>query len=56
VTLQADPNPVGPLKVLSPLIKRKGEHLWAERLQRCKVALESSATSGGSEVEVRHSS
>jgi hypothetical protein len=54
--LQADPNPVGPLKVLSPLIKRKGEHLWAERLQRSKVALESSATSGGSEVEVRHSS
>jgi uncharacterized protein YndB with AHSA1/START domain len=56
VTLQADPNPIGPLKVLSPLIKRKGEHLWAERLQRSKVALESQASSGRSEVEIRHSS
>lgn len=48
VTLQADPNPVGPLKVLSPLIKRKGEHLWAERLQRSKVALESPSTASRS--------
>jgi uncharacterized protein YndB with AHSA1/START domain len=56
VRLQADPNPIGPLKVLSPLIKRKGERLWAERLQRSKVALESPAGSGRSEVEIRHSS
>lgn len=56
VTLQADPNPIGPLKVLSPLIRRKGERLWAERLQRSKVALESPAGSASSEVEIRHSS
>ena len=41
VTLQADPNPAGPLKIATWLITRKGRSLWAERLQRAKAMLES---------------
>jgi len=56
LTLQADPKPIGPLRILSPLITRKGTQLWAQRLQRAKEWLESSATHGPSEVDIRYSS
>lgn len=34
-------NPVGPLKLLSPLVNRMGQRIWNERLARIKEALES---------------
>ncbi len=44
VTLQADPNPIGPFKLLSPLIRRKGKQLWSRRLEQAKAALEASVS------------
>ena len=41
VTFHGDPNPVGPFKVLTPVFKRVGQHLWSERLARAKAVLES---------------
>lgn len=41
VNLRANPNPVGPVKLLSPLIKRIGRREWDDRLQRVKSVLES---------------
>lgn len=35
-------NPVGPLKLLSPLVNRMGQRIWNERLEHIKSALESS--------------
>jgi hypothetical protein len=43
VTFQGDANPVGPLKVLSPFLNRKGQQVWKERLGRAKAVLESDA-------------
>jgi uncharacterized protein YndB with AHSA1/START domain len=42
VTLRGDPNPIGPFKLLSPLINRKGQQLWGQRLARAKATLEAS--------------
>jgi uncharacterized protein YndB with AHSA1/START domain len=36
-----DSNPVAPLRLLSPLLNRKGEQVWSERLRRVKEFLES---------------
>jgi carbon monoxide dehydrogenase subunit G len=41
LTFTADPNPVGPLKLLSPLVARMGRRVWGKRLQRIKIAIES---------------
>lgn len=40
VTFRGDPNPVGPFKLLSPLIARKGQRAWDKRLARIKAILE----------------
>lgn len=42
VTFDGDANPVGPLKLLSPLFNRKGQQVWTERLARAKAVLEES--------------
>jgi hypothetical protein len=36
----AESNPVGPFKLLSPFIKRKGQREWNDRLTRVKSVLE----------------
>jgi carbon monoxide dehydrogenase subunit G len=41
LTFRADPNPVGPFKLLSPLFARIGRRVWDKRLQRIKAAIES---------------
>lgn len=40
VTFRGDPNPVGPFKLLSPLINRQGQRMWDKRLARLKTTLE----------------
>jgi carbon monoxide dehydrogenase subunit G len=40
LTVRVDPNPVGPLKLLSPIAVRIGKRIWAERLTRIKAVLE----------------
>jgi uncharacterized protein YndB with AHSA1/START domain len=42
VSVRLNPNPVGPLKLLSPVFARIGQKVWNERLARIKAALESS--------------
>jgi uncharacterized membrane protein len=42
VSVRLNPNPVGPLKLLSPVFARIGQKVWDERLARIKAALESS--------------
>ena len=37
-------NPVGPLKLLSPLLARMGQRIWAQRLARIKTLLEGSSS------------
>src|SRR5215203_948006 len=41
VRFHGEPNPGGPLKVLSPLSTRQGQHMWDKRLARLKRTLES---------------
>ena len=41
VVVRLSPNPVGPLKLLSPVFARIGQKVWDERLARLKAALES---------------
>ncbi len=43
VTFRGDSNPLGPFKLLSPVLNRKGEQVWSQRLARIKSVLESSA-------------
>jgi len=43
VVVRLSPNPVGPLKLLSPVFARIGQKVWDERLARLKAVLESSA-------------
>ena len=43
VTFRGDSVPVGPLKLLSPLLNRKGQQVWGQRLARIKTVLEASA-------------
>jgi len=40
VRFHGEPNPGGPLKVLSPLSTRQGQHMWDKRLARLKRTLE----------------
>jgi uncharacterized protein YndB with AHSA1/START domain len=40
LTVRADPNPVGALKLASPLAVVVGKRIWAKRLARIKTALE----------------
>jgi uncharacterized protein YndB with AHSA1/START domain len=40
VTFRGDSNPVGPLKLLSPVFNRKGQQVWDQRLARVKEVLE----------------
>jgi len=42
VSVRLNPNPVGPLKLLSPVFARIGQKFWDERFARLKAALESS--------------
>jgi hypothetical protein len=44
VTFRGDSNPVGPLKVLNPLLNRKGQQVWGQRLARVKTVLEAPTT------------
>jgi hypothetical protein len=37
-------NPVGPLKLLSPLLARMGQRIWTQRLTRIKTLLEASSS------------
>jgi hypothetical membrane protein len=41
VAVLLNPNPVGPLKLLSPVVARIGQRVWDNRLARVKTALES---------------
>jgi uncharacterized protein YndB with AHSA1/START domain len=43
VTFRGDSNPPGPFKLLSPLLNRKGQQVWSQKLARMKTVLESSA-------------
>jgi len=43
VTFRGDSHPVGPLTLLSPILNRKGQQVWARRLARVKTVLESEA-------------
>jgi hypothetical protein len=47
LTVHVEANPIGPFKLLAPIINRKGQEIWDDRLARIKVALEglSSASS-----------
>jgi uncharacterized protein YndB with AHSA1/START domain len=44
VTLRADPHPLGPFTLLSPLLVRIGRRVWAQRLARAKAVLEGSVS------------
>ncbi|MFQ5948544.1 MAG: SRPBCC family protein, partial [Acidimicrobiia bacterium] len=48
VTFRGDPNPVGVLKLLSPLVARQAQRLWDGNLARLKTEVEGSAPSGPS--------
>ena len=37
VTFRGDSNPPGPFKLLSPLLNRKGQQVWSQRLARIKT-------------------
>ena len=45
VTVRLNPNPIGLLKLLSPVFARIGERVWDKRLARLKHALERSPES-----------
>src|SRR5215207_4958541 len=40
VTFRGEPNPVGPLKIISPLIRGQGQRMWDKRLAGLKSTLE----------------
>src|SRR5215218_4012284 len=40
VTFRGEPNPVGPLKVISPLLSYQGQRMWDKRLAGLKNTLE----------------
>ena len=43
VTFRGDSNPIGPLRWLNPVMNRKGQQVWGQRLARVKTVLEASA-------------
>jgi uncharacterized protein YndB with AHSA1/START domain len=45
LTVRVAPNPVGPLKLASPVIGYIGRRLWSKRLARIKVVIEREARS-----------
>lgn len=47
VTVRLDPNPVAPLKLLSPVFARIGQKVWDRRLARVRAAMESSPPAEG---------
>src|SRR5215213_266785 len=40
VTFRGEPNPLGPLKIISPLISYQGQRMWNKRLAGLKSTLE----------------
>lgn len=44
VTVHVKANPIGLFKLLTPVINRKGQEIWDDRLARIKSALEASAS------------
>lgn len=46
VTVSGDANPRGPLKLLSPLVRRQGQRIWDARLAQLKRVLEGADRSG----------
>src|SRR5215218_4697071 len=40
VTFRGEPNPVGPLKIISPLLSYQGQRMWDKRLAGLKSTLE----------------
>jgi hypothetical protein len=49
MAVRLDPNPVAPLKLLSPVFARIGKKVWDRRLARIKAAMESSPPAEGSQ-------
>jgi len=54
VTFRGEPNPVGPLKVISPLISRQGQRMWDKRLAGLKSTLEAQEGNQPQEEEMQH--
>lgn len=44
LTVHVKANPIGPFKLLTPLINRMGQEIWDDRLARIKAALEAPAS------------
>jgi hypothetical protein len=42
ITFRGDSNPIGLLRLLSPLFNQRGERIWAQRLAAIKAVLEAS--------------
>jgi len=54
VTFRGEPNPVGPLKVISPLISYQGQRMWDKRLAGLKSTLEAPEGHRPQEEEEQH--
>ena len=54
VTFRGEPNPVGPLKVISPLISYQGQRMWDKRLAGLKSTLEAQEGREPKEEEEQH--
>jgi uncharacterized membrane protein len=54
VTFRGEPNPVGPLKVISPLISYQGQRMWDKRLAGLKSTLEAPKGHQPQEEEEQH--
>jgi len=54
VTFRGEPNPVGPLKIISPLISRQGQRMWDKRLAGLKSTLEAPEGHQPQEEEEQH--
>ncbi len=44
ITFRGDSNPIGLLRLLSPLLNRIGERVWSKRLAAIKAVVEASAS------------
>jgi hypothetical protein len=54
VTFRGEPNPVGPLKIISPLISSQGQRMWDKRLAGLKSTLEAPEGRWHQEEEQQH--
>src|SRR5215203_5511418 len=54
VTFRGEPNPVGPLKIISPLISYQGQRMWDKRLAGLKSTLEAAGGHRPQEDEQQH--